>query len=222
MLRFKLFGFPVTIQWMFWLTAVMLGYGFAKVPDRAGLALLLIWVSVVLVSVLFHELGHAFAFRRYGHRPQIVLAAFGGYAQGTQMLTRREDILVSLAGPMYGLLLFAVIHFLRPGAWMQPMLSVSSFGWEDAVNWFLWMMWRVNLWWSLLNLLPILPMDGGRVFAAMMARRRDQRIVPRVGMIVAAIVAGVGFFGGQIFLGVMFGMMAFSNWQRLNGQRPSF
>lgn len=218
MLRFTLFGFPVTIHWMFWLTSAMLGYGFARVPGREGLTMLLLWMAVVLVSVLVHELGHAFAFRRFGHRPQITLAAFGGYAQGTSMLTRREDILVSLAGPLYGLALFGALYFLKP----YLVATTPGFG-PSSWNFFLAMMLFVNLWWSLLNLLPILPMDGGRVFAAMMAHHpQRQKIVPMVGLIVAIAVAITGLMRQQLFLAVMFGMMAFANWQRMQGQRPSF
>src|SRR5512146_1456782 len=71
-LRFSLLGFPVRVHPLFWLIAVLLG------SASADLVQILIWVLVVFVSILIHELGHALAFRRYGLSSQIVLHFAGG------------------------------------------------------------------------------------------------------------------------------------------------
>ena len=71
-LRFILFGFPIRVSPLFWLIAILLG-------SSSGDPLqILIWVLVVFVSIVVHELGHALAFRRYGLASQIILHFSGG------------------------------------------------------------------------------------------------------------------------------------------------
>src|SRR5512147_2302977 len=70
-LRFSIAGIPVTVHPLFWLIALLLG-------SSGDLLLIPIWVAVVFISILIHELGHAFAFRRFGQRSQIILHFAGG------------------------------------------------------------------------------------------------------------------------------------------------
>ena len=70
----------------------------------------LIWVAVVFVSILVHELGHAFTQRHFGGHPWITLHALGGLASCDDCDRRpSSQILISLAGPAAGFLLAAVI-----------------------------------------------------------------------------------------------------------------
>ncbi len=61
-LRFRVAGFSIQIHPLFFLLTLATGAAEWRSPAR-----LAVWFSVVLVSVLVHELGHALAFRRYGH-----------------------------------------------------------------------------------------------------------------------------------------------------------
>ena len=63
MWRFRLFGYPVTVEWTFWVLSLLLGMSFMRMPGRAGAILTLMWVAVVFVSITLHELGHALARR---------------------------------------------------------------------------------------------------------------------------------------------------------------
>ncbi|MGI9473155.1 MAG: site-2 protease family protein, partial [Rubripirellula sp.] len=125
-LRFNLFGFSVRIAWTFWLAGLVFGFSLARYLDEGVFAtvspgllpLLLLWTLCLLVSILIHELGHAFAFRRYGIESTIVLYHFGGLAIPTdsfspgrsyQQLTPKQDILVSLAGPIAQMLSALVV-----------------------------------------------------------------------------------------------------------------
>ena len=58
-LHFSVFGISVRVHPMFWLGTAILGSNWLK----AGIEYLLIWIAVVLVSIVVHELGHAVAFR---------------------------------------------------------------------------------------------------------------------------------------------------------------
>ena len=72
--NFQIFGIPCRVHPFFWLLAVMLGI---RGNSSQGI---LIWVSVVFVSILVHELGHAFTIRYFGWSPRVVLHSFGGLA----------------------------------------------------------------------------------------------------------------------------------------------
>src|SRR5262245_31536533 len=101
-LHFRLFGIPVRVSPMFWLVTVLLGL---RTDGATPPAELLIWIVVVFVSILVHELGHAFAQRRYGGRPWITLYGMGGLAACDDCDRRTSSqILISLAGPAAGFL----------------------------------------------------------------------------------------------------------------------
>jgi stage IV sporulation protein FB len=102
-IRFNLLGFPVSIEPFFWLVVALLG-GALRANSPQAVLLLLVWMLVVLVSILVHELGHALAGRRYGATPEIRLHGFGGMAvMHGGRFNRPQSILVSAAGPAFGL-----------------------------------------------------------------------------------------------------------------------
>ncbi|MCH8921713.1 MAG: peptidase, partial [Planctomycetes bacterium] len=97
-LHFSLFGFPVRISPWFWAMSLLLGFRLGN-PK-----LLLMWVGVVFVSILIHELGHALAMRYYGWNARITLYAFGGLASYESNWSMQQghsspksQILISLA-----------------------------------------------------------------------------------------------------------------------------
>ena len=110
--QFRLFNFPVRVQFSFFLIAVLLGLG------SNNLILLLLWVAIVFFSVLLHELGHAIAFEHYGQAPVIELHQMGGRTIPTRyaMLSYPKEILINFAGPLAGFilggLLIALTRFL--------------------------------------------------------------------------------------------------------------
>ncbi len=148
--RFRIFGIPFCIQPMFWLTAALL------VWDGDRLDRVLLGILCVLISVLVHELGHAVMARRFGFPSQIVLRMFGGYAT-TGYLPPTQQILTVAAGPGAGMLLFALTDGL--------LFLLSRFApqvitdYEGVQNVFVLMLFT-NLIWSLMNLIPVIPMDG--------------------------------------------------------------
>lgn len=207
MLHFRLFGFPIVVHWIFWVSMALLGGATtATTPERAqGL---LMWIAAGFASIVIHELGHAFAMRHYGDRHvNIVLYAFGGLAQGSRGLTRRQDFFVSGAGPFAqiaaGVLMWWVSDLVSPGpgllrAFMSSFMTVSFF-------------------WAVLNLFPIIPLDGGHICRAVLGPRRVRLAL---GISLVCAVAGAIFFlqFGSIFAPLFFGMFAFNNWKELQGQ----
>ena len=67
-LNFSLFGFPVRVSPFFWSVAAILGWGLVREPK-----LFFLFILAAFLSILIHELGHAFAFRRFGTSARIVL-----------------------------------------------------------------------------------------------------------------------------------------------------
>jgi Zn-dependent protease len=211
MLRFGLFGITVTVEPFFWLTALLLNSqafsaGPEMIPDLAA------WVFVVLVSVLWHELGHALAFQRFGYRPEIVLQAFGGAtsAPGSSKMSRWTDITVTLAGPIFGLGLWAVLTVLQGRGIIPPMNQLPRGG--QLIMGYLLM---ANLFWSILNLIPIYPLDGGRILLALFGPRHLRAALITtigVGILFCALVAAV-YFDPLILLIIV--LMTYQNYQRL-------
>lgn len=209
MLRFSLFGFPVAIHWFFWLTTVLIsGHVDASSPEQ--LQALLVWVVAVLVSILIHELGHAFAMRGYGARAHIVLYAMGGLAIPDRAFRRGQDIVVSLAGPLvqmaFGFGAQYLIGVSRGDPWWVQHL------YNDFIY--------VSIWWALLNLMPIYPLDGGHVLNSFLGPS-FYRTTMWIGAITAALIGLYRFqkYDSPYSL-ILFGMLAWQNVQRATGQQP--
>ncbi len=239
-LYFELLGIRVRISPFFWLGSALLGYGFAQNFARqtglnAGLGLIM-WTGVVLVSVLAHEFGHVFAFRHYGIDADVVMYHFGGLAVprsslgfGRQArLGSIEQIVVSAAGPGASLLLgisiaavvyiggfevpnpisfLAKLKFLEEGKPLSPVF-------ENLV----WALLVVNILWALVNLLPVYPLDGGQISRELFLLSNYQtgiRYSLILSIVTAAGIALWAFSKQDTYLGIMFGMLAYSSYQIL-------
>lgn len=204
MLRFTILGFPVSIHWMFWLTAALLSGQIDNLSKPGALWMMGIWIAVVFLSVLWHELGHVIFQRKFGARPEIMLVAFGGLAipHGARF-TRKQSFIVAAAGPVFGLLLWGAsevfFHFRPAETGLQKQLAG--------------MILFVNLVWSLVNMLPVLPLDGGHMLQAALGPRR-LRIAAGIGMVTAVGVAIAAFtMLGSIFMAFFFAWFAWQNFQ---------
>ena len=105
-------GIPIHVEWPFFLIAAILGGNRIRTWPGNRFVFLLIWVAIVFVSVLVHELGHAVAYRFNGIRPSITLTAFWGLTHGEETRSRWRSIGVSLAGPLAGMVLLGVPAYL--------------------------------------------------------------------------------------------------------------
>ena len=87
MLRFRLFDIPVVVRPSFLLIAAIIGFSWASQPSRA-----LIWIGVIFVSILIHELGHALTARGFGSEVAIELNAVGRAGHvGNRVQSRKRD-----------------------------------------------------------------------------------------------------------------------------------
>jgi stage IV sporulation protein FB len=199
MQKFSILGVPVGVEWWFWLTTAILGPGStSRNPDLARLGA---WIAVVFVSILVHELGHAFAGRHFGATPFIRLHGFGGvtFLPGASF-TRVQNILISAAGPAAGLFLGVIILAVSRVFLDLPPLA------DRAISYGLY----VNFFWTFVNLLPIHPLDGGQILAQVLGPRRRQ-ITSWIGFTLASVLCLWALKVDQPFMALMLAMFAYYN-----------
>jgi Zn-dependent protease len=209
LLRFRIVGIPVDVQPWF---LVVAGLGALQLRSPP---LVLIWMAIVTASVLWHELGHALTMRRFGYAPRIELHAMGGLAHWPPGAnpSARQALLVTAAGPFAGLVLGAIVWLLARGAGPLPYLA------RIAVDWVVW----VNLAWSLFNLLPLLPLDGGNLLDHLsehISGTARPRWVGWASTVTGGAVVLFGGFSGQTYVALLGAMGAANGIARVRPRGP--
>jgi Zn-dependent protease len=225
-LRWRMFGIDVRVHPMFWLLSAVLGWSWVDSPG-GRVEYLLLWIACVFVSILLHELGHVLVGRLFGAYGHIVLYGFGGLAIGSSALNKRwQRIAVYLAGPgiqlaLYGLLLLAEPHLFD---------LVDNPTWNKWTFLTLYMLMEINLFWPILNLLPIYPLDGGqtsREVCQAISPRHGTRVSLQISIAFAAVLAlhalacklyhqGIPYVPPMgLYAALLFGMLAASSYQML-------
>ncbi|MDG1362605.1 MAG: hypothetical protein P8Q54_03945 [Akkermansiaceae bacterium] len=202
------------------------------ITSREDFLMILLWIIVLLVSILVHELGHALTSRKMtGVTPSIKLWGMGGLAYPNTQLNQKQSFWVTWAGPLAGLGFFGLIvltcctvYGIAVGTDLTMFLLFPSTGinretftvlaeMNKPVLFMLDKLLWVNLWWSLINLLPVFPLDGGQIYASI---EKSPKKVLIVGIVTGALVAIAGFFIlHRIFIAILFGYLAFQNYKRL-------
>ncbi len=237
-LHFRLFGVPVRVHPFFWAVTALMGLN-----TRSGTppSEFITWVGVVFVSILVHEMGHAALQRRFGGHPWIVLHGLGGLAICDDCDRRpSSQILISLAGPAAGFCFAAAVAAvlamagrftgfqlsLIPVRWtlFDPEYYVASEGTRlGLADNLVWDLLTVNILWGLINLLPVYPLDGGRVMREVCTLRDSRRGVVfslQISVVTAGAMALYGLFAWQsIFTAMMFGYLAFTSYQTIAALR---
>lgn len=237
MIRFSLFGIPVEIQPFFWVTTALLGGAIGANSPDAILAVVL-FIAAAFVSILVHELGHAtVGLKLGGGHADISLNAFGGLAtnQGGRF-TRDQRFWMVAAGPGAGFGLFILVITLLclrfNDADVVSFTSRVLFGISPAFrttdlvsflqqNHFIHLFIRhllwINFWWGIINLLPVMPLDGGRITELYV---HPQRRVFLIGMITGAAMAALGYFWlDSLYTALLFGFLAWQNYQNMQSVR---
>jgi Zn-dependent protease len=184
----RMFGFPVEINLSFLL---LLALVFIAVGGLSSVALGLGAVAIVLLafaSVLLHELGHALVARRLGvHVSGIELSFLGGAAKMMQMPRSADhEIAIAAAGPAVSLMLAGAGFGLGAALHVPLLMTIGS----------------INIVIAAFNLIPALPMDGGRILRALLSRKMDFVRATDVAVTVSR-VAVVGF----VVFGLIYGYL---------------
>jgi len=206
MISFSIFNIPVRVMPWFWITLALIG-GALGADSKQAIFNILLFLIAGFISILVHELGHALTAKHFGKRVEIVLQAFGGYAaySGGAPLSRPKTFMITAAGPGVQILLgLVVLAFANTFEAMSP-----------QALYFLRVLYAISFIWAILNLLPVLPMDGGRLMETILGPQRI-RLTLKISM---AVAIGIGLlslaFNIGIILPVFMGFMAYESYKAL-------
>ncbi len=201
-LRARVFGFPVTVDISFLVIVAILGWA----PGGSASSFV-VWLVLVPLAVLVHELGHAFVARTTGARPTILLAGLGGLTSylPPAPVSRGRSVAISVAGPAVGIVIGGALlaYGWRVGVAEGNQLGRQVLG--TAIY--------TTLGWSVLNLLPILPLDGGQTMRELLPgspARREVRAAA-VSVVVAVLAAVAAYRAGFVFGALLAAFFVFSN-----------
>ena len=163
---FKLFGFSVHVDLSWLVIAALITWSLAQglFPHQfEGLPAAAYWIMGaagavgLFFSIVFHELFHSLAARRFGiPMTGITLFIFGGVAEmDDEPPNPKAEFFMAIAGPLSSIVLGVMFYALFIIAELQewPLIAAGVLGYLGVINWIL----------AAFNLLPAFPLDGGRV-----------------------------------------------------------
>ncbi|NGX27864.1 MAG: Stage IV sporulation protein FB [Candidatus Anoxychlamydiales bacterium] len=191
---------PIRIHHFFWIFAALIGFLMSQ-----SLIGTLIWIVIIFVSVIVHELGHAIMALVFKQNPKIELIAMGGLTSYKgDKLKYWQQFLIVLNGPLFGIFLFLIATLIL---WLNFFTNPTLVGTIKIFQ-------VVNLFWSIVNLLPVLPMDGGQLLRIVLEAIfgiRGFKIALLIGFIIAAAIALFSFAVRYYLLGALFFLFAFQS-----------
>lgn len=199
-------GIPIRLHVTFFLIIILGAWQWATRVDEPlsgalfGAALMI----ALFVCVALHELGHSLTARAFGiETREILLMPLGGVAQLNKNPERpQHELLIALAGPMVNV----VIAILLVIVGLTPQLNLFSYllngqglstllsGETTVRNFFLWLL-SANVSLVIFNLIPAFPLDGGRIFRALLAMLLGVQLATRIASITGQLIAiALGIF----------------------------
>jgi Zn-dependent protease len=168
-------------------------------------SLALLWIPVILVSLLVHELAHAAMIAIFGMgSSHIILGGMGGVTINQRHAKAWQDVLISLAGPLASFGIAALVYV------------------SGQVNPFLSRLYGANILWGFFNLLPIHPLDGGQALRNLLSLFIG---VPRafaastwIGIAIGSALAIYAIMTRELYLGILMGYFVFMNYAAWQGR----
>lgn len=191
---------------------ILLGlFVFTFYDATQGIQYALLWIPVIFLSILLHELAHAAAIALFGYgASHVMLAGMGGVTVNERRARPWHDMVISLAGPVssFGLAwLTSQVMWNVPIAVRDPMLVA-----------FLPLLRSANLWWGVFNLIPVTPLDGGHVvrnfFRTFLSEPAAFAVSVWIGMIAGAGVVGLAVYIRYFFVAILVAWYVFTNYQQ--------
>ncbi len=203
---FKLFGINVYLHWSFVFLIVYLMYvTYSRHADVKSFFTLLALVIIIFACVIMHEYGHALAARRYGiSTHDITILPIGGVARLTHIPKNpSQELVVVIAGPAVNLAIFLLLSLFAIVVFHYHPTLESFFVDDEDLELTRWgalvvSVANANFFLMLFNLVPAFPMDGGRIFRALMCfampRPRATFIASLVGRAFAIAIFGFALY----------------------------
>lgn len=204
------FGIRITIHWTFLLLIIWAVF----VTQRQGgtsieIIFYVLFILTIFFCVVLHELGHALAARKYGINTKgITLLPIGGMASLDKIPEEpKRELFVAIAGPLVNvgiaLLLFVIVQLTGQ--------NLSDLRLPILLHNFIPFLLLVNVMLVIFNLIPAFPMDGGRIFRAILALRINRlkatNIAARTGQAFSLLFAFYGIYRNDLLLLVVAGFV---------------
>ncbi|MDD2764150.1 MAG: site-2 protease family protein [Opitutaceae bacterium] len=163
-----MFGIRLAVHFSFLLLLAYVAWEGWMDAGWLGVAWSVAFILLLFTCVVLHELGHSLTARRFGIGvPRILLLPIGGMAEFDSIPRQpRRELLITLAGPAVNFVIALVLwpFVTMPASWADGdvPLTFAGLGWQLLL---------VNLVMGGFNLLPVFPMDGGRILRALLALR---------------------------------------------------
>ncbi len=200
----------IRIHPLFWVIAGLIGW----LASQSALGTFL-WGIVIFFSVLVHEFGHALTATLFGQKAEINLVALGGETQrrGPQLKFWQEFFVV-FNGPLAGFILFGLTFlFLRMAS------QETSVIWRYILTCSLY----VNFYWTIINLLPIQPLDGGRLLSIIlegMFGLTGLKIALFLSVLLSILISIWFFINGNLLMGSLFLLFTYESFQTWHSTLP--
>jgi len=209
----RYFDIPVKIHWSFgYIIFYVIYTGYTDNMGVAGALWFGLFILSLFLCVVLHEYGHALAARRYGVKTlDIILTPLGGIARLMKMPDKPiQELVVALAGPAVNVVIATIIFLvLYVGMGVNPIFHIDEnlyFFNGNPIKFFSVLM-VVNVTLIIFNLLPVFPMDGGRVLRALLAMKWKKvtatLIAARIGQVCSLAFIGLGLYSGNFILALI-------------------
>lgn len=199
-------GIPVKLHWSFWFIFVVVAYaGWMEGMGGLDIFLFMLLTLCLFFCVLLHEFGHALTAFKFGIKTQdIILSPIGGIARMQRMPDDPgQEILVAFAGPAVNVVicLFLGLFIWAMGWDFFPSFETPSF---QSFSIFISSIFWMNAILFTFNLVPAFPMDGGRVFRAILAYKWNKLTATKIavyfGQAIALVFIFIGLWNYQLVL----------------------
>jgi stage IV sporulation protein FB len=190
---------PVAIHPFFWVFAMLIGW-----MSSGTLMGSLIWLGIIFVSVLVHEFGHALTALFFKQKARIQLVALGGLTSfDGPKLKFWQQFIITFNGPLFGFFLFLLASALLHVSFPPLALKIL----RDAQI--------ANLFWTIVNLLPVMPLDGGQLLRIVLEASfgiKGFKASLLIGAIIAVLLSFYFFMIQAFLIGAFFFLFAFQSY----------
>lgn len=207
-MNFAIKKIPIHIQPIFLLMVALLAW--LNAMTFVGT---LVWMVVIVVSIIVHEFGHALTALYFRQTVRIDLVGLGGLTtRNGPPLKLWQNFLITMNGPLFGFLLAFIAYHLfalvpEKSLILKEILMVTIF---------------VNIFWTIINLLPIQPLDGGHLVMIIFEGLFGFKGVKFATILSMVLAAGLSLlcFSYGIFIGggILF-LFAYEGWRSFTALR---
>jgi Zn-dependent protease/CBS domain-containing protein len=206
-------GIDIKVHASFLLVVVYFAAMFGSPHGLLGAAFGTAVVLTLFACVVLHELGHSLVAQRFGVSVrEIILLPIGGLARlGREPSRPFDELVIAVAGPLVNVviavaLMGVAIALYGPSMLFSRQFFDSALGPPSFTGLLSSLLWA-NVALAVFNMIPALPMDGGRVFRALLAmvvgKPKATRIAATVGQLLAAGLAVIGIYVGNLILALI-------------------